>query len=190
MNNLNNKSFIRHSYQLKRRELPQIVQQEKSQQVCLFIQTLAVYQEATSIALYQSIHGEIDLTPLWVQAIQDNKTCYMPVVHSDKTLTFIQTKPDVHPQANHLQILKPQLKNKQAISLSDLDLMIMPLLAFDDAGTRIGYGGGYYDRTLVHQRPRCLLGAAYSFQRHPHLTSAPWDIPMDGIVTEEGVYWV
>jgi 5-formyltetrahydrofolate cyclo-ligase len=184
------KQFIRHTCQLKRRELGKAIQHLRSQQVCLYIQQLVTYQEAKNIALYSSIDGEIDLTTLWVQAINDKKSCHMPIIQPNKTLSFVQTKPDDPTQLNQFHIQEPKLTHPISINLNQLELMIIPLIAFDDQGTRIGYGAGYYDRTLARERPRCLLGAAYSFQRQPHLTREPWDIHMDGVVTEDGVYWI
>ena len=71
--------------------------------------------------------------------------------------------------------------------------MLLPLLAFDRAGNRIGYGGGYYDRTLHFlQKPSAmppkpsLLGVGYTFQEVPAIDRDPWDIPLVGMVTEEG----
>jgi 5-formyltetrahydrofolate cyclo-ligase len=187
---MNNNQFIRQTCQLKRRGLKKTVQSLRSQQVCIYIQQLAIYQEARNIALYRALDGEIDLTTLWIHAINDKKLCYMPVIQPNKQLYFVQTEPGDPTQLNHFKIQEPKLTNAQSIALNQLDLMIMPVVAFDDQGTRIGHGGGYYDRTLARQRPHCLLGAAYSFQRQPHLTREPWDIPMDGIVTENGVYWI
>jgi len=74
-----------------------------------------------------------------------------------------------------------------------LDLILLPLVAFDKSGHRLGMGGGYYDRTLAflaHRRlwrkPH-LLGTAYQFQQLETLPTQPWDIPLDGIATEQGV---
>lgn len=174
---INNKNLIRQTCRLKRRMLSETIQKKISQQVCLHIQKLEIYQHAKHIALYQAIEGEIDLTNIWTHAIQNEKQCYMPVMHQDKTLTFVQATPE---DSTHTQM----------ISLNQLDLMIMPLVAFDNYGTRLGRGAGYYDRTLANHRPNCLLGVAYAFQRQHKLIREPWDIPMDGIVTEEGIHWV
>jgi 5-formyltetrahydrofolate cyclo-ligase len=68
------------------------------------------------------------------------------------------------------------------------DVILVPLLGFDSSGTRLGYGGGYYDRTLaaLGRRPR-LIGLAYAAQALPvEIPRAPHDIPLDMVVTEEG----
>ena len=68
------------------------------------------------------------------------------------------------------------------------DVVVMPLLGFDARGTRLGYGGGYYDRTLagMHKRPR-LVGFAFSGQELPEVPREPHDRPLDMIVTELGL---
>ena len=75
-----------------------------------------------------------------------------------------------------------------------LDLVIVPLFAFDARGTRLGTGGGYYDRTFsfaassaAWRRP-ALIGVGYAFQQHERLERAPWDVPLDGAVTDRGTF--
>lgn len=187
---INNKNLIRQTCQLKRQMLSRTIQKTASQRVCLHIQMLAIYQHATHIALYQAIGGEIDLSTLWVQATADKKRCYMPMMHPDKTLTFVQLHPKDPTKTNDFKIKEPLLEHAQVIALDHIDLMLIPLVAFDHNGTRLGRGAGYYDRTLANQQPACMLGVAYAFQQQNELIKEPWDISMDGIVTEEGVYWV
>ena len=66
---------------------------------------------------------------------------------------------------------------------------LVPMNAFDDAGYRLGYGGGFFDRTLaaLAERPR-VIGVAYELARVPTLHPQPWDVPMDFVVTERGAY--
>lgn len=68
------------------------------------------------------------------------------------------------------------------------DVILMPLLGFDRHGTRLGYGGGYYDRTLAHlpKRPR-VVGIAFARQELEHIPRRAHDVPLDAIVTELGV---
>ncbi|MFN3971886.1 MAG: 5-formyltetrahydrofolate cyclo-ligase [Gemmobacter sp.] len=69
-------------------------------------------------------------------------------------------------------------------------VLIVPLLAFDRRGHRLGYGGGYYDRTLAALRataPRLAIGFAFAAQEHPEVPTEPTDQPLDLIVTEAGV---
>lgn len=184
------KQTIRQTMLAKRKVLPLHARTEASHALCTRLQTLTVYQQATHLALYQAIDGEIDLHPLWTLAERAGKTCYMPVMNTQtKTLIFIPTTQASPQQTNAFNITEPKSLTTEAIELDKLDLMLMPLVAFDDHGTRLGRGGGYYDRTLEHKKPRCLLGVAYEFQHHDFLPPEPWDVPLDGVVTEKTMHW-
>jgi 5-formyltetrahydrofolate cyclo-ligase len=73
---------------------------------------------------------------------------------------------------------------------AELELVLVPLLGFDRRGRRLGYGGGYYDRSFAFlkagARPRepLLVGVAYAFQEVPQLRAEPWDVTLDFIATE------
>ena len=75
-----------------------------------------------------------------------------------------------------------------------LDLVLVPLVAIDPRGTRLGTGAGFYDRCLQHlragrrwRRPK-LIGLGYEFQRVAALAAAPWDVPLDALITEKDLY--
>ena len=184
------KQALRKRYRAKRASLSNTVRLEASQALCARIQALSVYQNAEHIALYHAIKGEIDLHPLWLSAHAAGKTCYMPVVNVQyKTLLFLPATPDTPHTISALHIPEPNVTHHDARAPHALDLMLTPLIAFDTHGTRLGTGGGYYDRTLEHQKPTCILGVAYAFQREAFLKPEPWDIPLNGIVTEKTMYW-
>jgi 5-formyltetrahydrofolate cyclo-ligase len=70
-------------------------------------------------------------------------------------------------------------------------VLLVPLLGFDERGYRLGYGGGYFDRTLAVARPRPLtIGVGYELGRLPTIYPQPHDIPMDAIVTDAGFAWI
>jgi 5-formyltetrahydrofolate cyclo-ligase len=188
---LSHKQILRKHYQAKRASLSNTTRLEASQALCTRIQALSVYQKASHIALYRAINGEMNLDMLWhAIACADDKTCYMPVVNPHhKTLLFLPVTSDTPYTISALQIPEPNAPHHEARAPHTLDLIITPLTAFDIHGTRLGTGGGYYDRTLAHQKPPCILGAAYAFQREAFLLPEPWDIPLDGIVTEDTTYW-
>ena len=184
------KHTIRRNHQATRKALPEHVRIESSHAICAHIQSLPVYQNAQHIALYQAIEGEVDLQPLWVLAEQADKTCYMPAMNTKtKTLLFLPATPNTPQQTNAYHVAEPHVSHTKAIPLEQIDLMLMPLVAFDSHGTRLGRGAGYYDRTLAHQKPACLLGVAYEFQHLPLISPEPWDIPLNGVITEKTIHW-
>ena len=91
-------------------------------------------------------------------------------------------------------IPEPARIHDRRIKSIALDLVLLPLVAFDTAGHRLGMGGGYYDhsfefiRRRVHWNKPRLVGLAYEFQRLPLIEPEPWDVSLDAVATEQGVY--
>lgn len=184
------KASIRKICLAQRNALTPQFKNNASNALCARIQSLPVYQAASTIALYQAIDGEINLLPLWTEAETSGKTCYLPtIIPHQKFLIFLPATLRTPQKTNQFHILEPNIPPTEAISIEKLDLMIMPLVAFDKYGTRLGRGAGYYDQTLRNKKPACLLGAAYEFQQQARLIPDPWDIPLTGIVTEKNTYW-
>lgn len=166
---------------------PQIISQA-SQKIVTTLHGLQAYQTAQHIACYFPVAGEIDLSALWKRALEENKYCYFPVVQPEHTLIFL---PYTHHTAllpNRYHILEPHITKKSARSPQNLDLIILPIVAFDDRCTRLGMGKGYYDKTLAQQSNALLVGVAYEWQKQPELPTELWDIQMDMIITEKRVY--
>ncbi len=184
------KSAIRKKQRAKRAALSETTQKEASRAICARIQSLPIYQNAEKVAFYQAVGGEVDPNPLWLDACNQGKTCYMPVMlPQTKTLIFLPTDLNTPQKINQFKVLEPDVPHEQAIALERIDLMLMPLVAFEPNGTRLGQGAGYYDRTLNQEKPAFLLGVAYEFQREPALENDPWDVPLHGIITEKNIYW-
>lgn len=139
--------------------------------------------------MYQAIHGEVDLSAVWQSAASQGLSCYFPVIHDDKTVSFFPATPSTSFKNNRFGIAEPPVLNEQALLPDQIDILFLPALAFDARGTRLGMGGGYYDRTLAHHRPRLLVGIAYDAERQPFIEADAWDIPMDAVITERTIYW-
>ncbi len=183
------KNEIRNKMKQERAKTPHAYRTIASNQICLRISTLECYQQATQIALYHAMTEEIDLTDLWHIACEDKKICYFPVLNDTGTLSFLPATPDTQFKKNKYGVLEPNVAKDLVIPIEQLDLIILPLLAFDFNCNRLGMGAGYYDRTLEQQSHSILLGAGYQFQRVNHLEADSWDIPLHGIVTQRAVYW-
>ena len=177
------KKAIRRTYQQIRSALPATYQTKASKKICDRIQTLKTYRYAKRVALYQAINGEVNLNALWRSAPLQGRYCYFPALTHHKTLLFLPATP------NTFGIAEPLVEEQYAITPDQLDIIFIPLLSFDQKGTRLGMGEGYYDRTLAQVRPRTLIGVAYEFQHQFFLEKAPWDIPLDIIVTEHTIYY-
>lgn len=118
----------------------------------------------------------------------------MPVINDKKTLTFVCYQLNDVLTKNRYGILEPtSTLNKIDVKL--LDIIILPLLAFDRAGHRLGTGGGYYDKTFAFiqtcppaQKKPYLIGLGYAIQKAPTLSHEAWDICLDAVLTEQG-FW-
>ena len=147
-------------------------------------------QRARRIAVYLCADGEIDPLVLFRRRAWRHKQLALPVLQPLKTghLLFMPWHAGMPLHRNRFGIGEPRL-NRRRIPVWTLDVIVLPLVAFDDAGNRLGMGGGFYDRTLgtLAHRPRrpVLLGVAHHFQRTTALTAASWDVALDGIVTDQ-----
>jgi 5-formyltetrahydrofolate cyclo-ligase len=139
--------------------------------------------------LFLAFDGEPSLTRLLETARRQGKRLYVPVLRGS-TMTFRELEPGATFAANRFGILEPTLGAK--IDARKLDLVLTPLVAFDDRGVRVGVGRGYYDRCFRFLRHRLrwrkpkLLGVAYELQQVPLLRANSWDVPLWGVVTENG----
>lgn len=187
------RSVIRKKTLERRQGLSKQTIKEKSYLISKQLREFDLYRYAKHIALYMDNKGEVSLKEIWNTAPLQGKFCYFPVLDDDK-LIFLPATPNSHFEKNKYGILEPQVSRKEAIPLDKLDLVLMPLVAFDVFGNRIGMGKGYYDKTFEdivreHRDQTHLLGIAYEFQKYDVLPFKTWDVPLDGVVTEKRVYW-
>lgn len=145
------------------------------------------------IAAYLAYAGEADAGPIIALAQRCRCQLYLPAVTSPhrSIMRFVRYTRAARLQRNPFGILEPRHRPCDAIAPLQLDVIFVPLLAFDDRGWRLGSGAGFYDRSLRHlhaerrwRRPK-LIGLAYEFQRTAPLQPQRWDIPLDGVITEQ-----
>jgi len=149
------------------------------------------------IALYIPADGEIDPRPLRARLPGGRRRWYLPVLrgHAAGRLWFVRWRERDKLHANCFGIPEPVRRGRHILSAHALDLVLTPLVGFDSHCNRIGMGGGFYDRTLaflrrrVHWQRPLLVGLAHECQRVDHIETQEWDVPLDAVVTEAGVYW-
>lgn len=148
--------------------------------------------KASTVAVFLSFDGELDTRPLIHALWQAGKSVYLPVLHpfSKGSLLFLSYDRDSHLVMNRLKIFEPKLDVRNVLPLDGLDVLITPLVAFDEQGQRLGMGGGFYDRTLQNWRQHGLwpVGLAHDCQRVPTLPAEEWDIPLPAVVTPSKIW--
>ena len=140
------------------------------------------------IAAYLSVDGEVNLRPLLGSLQGIGKALALPIVEGNNGMSFFAHHPEAPLTRNRFGIEEPA-PGAPWINTRALDLVLAPLVAFDEQGHRLGMGGGFYDRHFggLPERLRPLLvGVAHEVQRADALPAAPWDVPLDGILTEAG----
>ena len=177
----------------QRRELPEHVRVRAARAAGRRLAALGLLRGGRRIALYVATAGEMPTDELLEAAADRGCRLYLPRITSERSrrMTFAPLRMPLRP--NCYGIPEPA-SPAGATSARWLDVVIVPLVAFDPAGTRVGSGAGYYDRALAHlglrkswRRPQ-VIGLAYDFQRVAALERQPWDMPMNLVVTERGVY--
>lgn len=147
---------------------------------------LPEFAKSRVVALYSSIGGEVETAEVLEAALKDRKTVIFPVVCGDH-LRFIKVSDPVEMVKGAFGITEPCLTGETYLPGS-ADLIVIPGVAFDRAGKRIGFGKGYYDRAL-HHLEGCgkLIGFCYDFQLVDEIVSEPHDVAVDIIITEKRV---
>jgi 5-formyltetrahydrofolate cyclo-ligase len=131
--------------------------------------------------------------PLLHRAHRQGKHIYLPVLQG-RALQFVRFRPGLTSlRPNQFGIPEPRALPATTIAPSQLDLVLLPLVAFDSQGGRLGMGSGFYDRTFAFvqaRRPRCrplLIGLAHRLQQVAALPSEPWDVPIAGVATDKAM---
>ena len=145
--------------------------------------------------MYLPVGGELDCTPLAIQAWARGRKVFLPVI-SGRRLRFAPFNPDAELRPNRFGIPEPAAHARQLRSARHLDVIVLPLVAFDQRGNRLGMGGGYYDRTLAFLKQRScmrrpyLVSVAFEIQKLEVVPVEEWDVHLDAIVTEKATYCV
>jgi 5-formyltetrahydrofolate cyclo-ligase len=191
LENQNTKAAIRRSMRLERAKLPLNEQAKKARQLMRIIVQLPKFIHSQCLAAYWPNDSEINPLGILAVAHEMGKSCYLPRLTPDPIvhMQFMEYHPGDCLTANHLGILEPSLENRKSIPPKSLDVVLVPLVAFDKKGHRLGMGKGYYDYTFAFHKtdpnPQpFLLGIAYDLQRVSELPAEEWDIPLDGVATE------
>jgi 5-formyltetrahydrofolate cyclo-ligase len=190
------KSNLRQKLRARRRALSADEQRQAARRLAVNLTGTRLFLTSRRVACYLPNDGEIDSALVIKHIRRLRKILYLPVLSrlSHDRLWFAEAGPKTKLVSNRFGIPEPVVKSCDLVRAQELDLILMPLVGFDDKGNRLGMGGGFYDRSLEflrhrnHWRKPHLLGIAYDFQRVNGLVADPWDIPLQGVITDQAIY--
>ena len=144
----------------------------------LFVQSEA-YKNAKTIYGYLPYNQEVRTVPMLEQALKDGKKVAVPKVYGDE-MKFLYLDDLTQVEKGYAGIPEPIAD--EPVADDETALVLMPGLAFDPAGHRIGYGGGFYDKFLAAEPNHPTLALCYEFQMLPELHTEEHDIPVDTVL--------
>ena len=148
------------------------------------------FKEAKNILFFMSLEKEIQTWEMICQCLEIGKKVYLPVTvknSSDLKIVPLLNK-DIDLVSGTYGIKKPRKINYDYVDLNQINLVIVPGLAFDYQGSRLGYGKGYYDRLFAKGNPKMLrFGVALDFQILDCVPKSKNDLPVNLIATEKRV---
>ena len=158
---------------------------ELSKQITAHIVASAPFLNAETVLLYRSVHSEVNTDYLWEACRQAGKRCLFPkcishtemvALPADSTADFVLSDKSI-----------PEPVGNEIFPKNRLDLIIVPGVGFDKHKNRLGYGGGFYDRYLADYQG-ATIGLFFDALLCDDVFAEAWDIPLDWIATENGIF--
>ncbi|NNC97628.1 MAG: 5-formyltetrahydrofolate cyclo-ligase [Gammaproteobacteria bacterium] len=197
------KTQLRQHFRSHRQNLSTSERLRAAEQIAARLCSSTLYQQAQHIGVYASLPDEISLSEFISQARADGKSLYLPVIApqpDSRTMEFMPWETQTELVTNRFGIPEPvcpgitQTDETPDTKPDALDLILVPLLAYDQSGNRLGMGAGYYDRYFSsrvknnrHAHKLIKLGVAHSTQSAITLPSDDWDIKLDALVNEKTI---
>jgi len=182
---------LRRSLRQRRRQITHFQQRKAARWIKHRVAGLSDWQGARRVALYLASDGEIDPSLLMSLGWHQHKQVFLPVLHPFKAgrMLFMPVSSTTTFQRNRWGIREPRLKLSACIPSAMLDLVLLPLVAFDREGRRMGMGKGFYDRAFAlrqsGRKKPVLIGLGHHCQEVAtgEIVEAAWDVRLDKLVT-------
>ena len=189
------RSLLRAELRAKRRALLPDERASASRQFARILRRSNLLRPGRRVAVYVAHDREADPSAIVRLARRNRCALYLPAIadYRRRRMEFRRYARDTRLRPNRYGIAEPE-RAAPRIAVRHLDLVLVPLVAVDPSGTRLGTGAGFYDRCLQHlragrrwRRPK-LIGLGYEFQRVATLEARAWDVPLDALLTEKDLY--
>lgn len=179
------KAALRKALRACRRELPRAARRQASQRAAQHLALLCRQLSARFVAVYLGVPEEMDTAPAIARLRRQGCALYVPKVGADGRMQFVQLRARAALRPNRYGIAEPAGGTRPP----RLDVIVLPLVGFDDAGRRLGMGGGYYDRVLagLPRRRPLRVGLAYAAQETARVPTEAHDARLHAVVTEHAI---
>lgn len=182
----NTRNQIRKQYQEIRSAMPSSLAEQLSEQISQKVLMWDVYQKAGAVFFYYPLGNEVSLMPVIKDALQKGKRLAFPKV-SGNSMRFYEVTDLRDFCEGSFHVMEPDTERTKPAEWEP-ELCFVPGTAFDRLGGRFGYGKGYYDRYFAAKSCGCLAGCAYECQTADRLCTDTWDIRMNYLITENGIF--
>jgi 5-formyltetrahydrofolate cyclo-ligase len=173
------KKQLRKEIREKKRAMTEAQIEEKSRRLGQLFADSELYRKAKTIYGYLPYNQEVRTVPMLLRALADGKRVAVPKVYGDE-MKFIYLDDFSAVEKGYAGIPEPMAD--EPVADDETALVLMPGLAFDPQGHRIGYGGGFYDKFLAKEPNHPTLALCYDFQMLPELKTEEFDIPVDQVL--------
>ncbi|MFT5710802.1 MAG: 5-formyltetrahydrofolate cyclo-ligase [Halioglobus sp.] len=181
------KEQLRSTLRQRRRALLPAAQSRAASNIAQLTISLPQWARAQHIALYHAADGEISTEKIAQLGRDQGKHTYFPVIGANKSMVFARWQAGEPLQPNALGIPE-SMPGAETYPATKLDIVFLPLLGWDQNGGRLGMGGGYYDRAFAAAEGPTLIGLGHQIQQVDEIPTDPWDISLELIVTDTGIY--
>lgn len=174
----------------RRQALPAAERIAAAQGVAAQLAQLPELTVDTRIGAYFAVNGELSLHLVVAQCWRRGQAVHLPVAGSRRRLDYAPYTAQTAVAPNRFGIPEPEVDATALVAPEALELVLVPLVAFNRGGHRLGYGGGFYDTSFafLHGRERpalpLLVGIGYAFQEVATLAPESWDVRLDFVATE------
>ena len=184
------KRQLRLDFKTKRLAITAAQRMQTAEAVAQHLLQLPEWSSANYVAGYWATQGEVPLHVVQMR-LQTPRVWCLPIIQADKTLKFAPWRSGDDLVSNQYGIPEPDVSPTSALDARDISIVLIPLFAYTLTGSRLGMGGGYYDRSFAFRHtqstPPLLIGVAYSCQEANDIPAHNWDVKLDILINEQEV---
>lgn len=186
------KRALRRELLTRRRALSLEVTRAVGEKITEHVVETSAFERASRIALYAASGGEPDLRTLFDAGRRADKVVLLPVCGDDRRLRFHVADDWSGLSPGRFGLLEPSARS-ESVALDEIDLVLVPCVAVDERGVRLGRGGGWYDRSfagLGGDGAPCRVACVHAFQCVKRVPAASHDGVVDAVASEGGIHWL